>query len=854
MTRVALRGLAQRPLRTFLTSLAIVLGVAMVSAALTVTDTMRSAADSLSTAAYHGTDAVVAAPVKFTDPDADIGGSKTVAASTLARVRAVPGVATATGDVLEQAKIVGRDGKPVGTGPYFGAGYDPSVPGAQGLTPFRLSSGRWASGPGEVVVDPSTASKQHLAIGDQVRVATMGPVRSFRLVGIARFGSVDRLGTATTAIFDLSTAQALFGRRGAFDTVLVAGKPGVSPATLRANLRSALGPGLQVRSAEAQDRFTLNELKSFISILRTILLAMGGVAIVVGAFTIFNALAITIAQRSRELALVRALGAGRGQVLRSVTVEALVIALVASAAGVLVGLALAKGIDALFTASGVSLPTTAMHLAASTVLVAVLVGTLTTLIAGLVPALRATRVAPVAVMREGGAEEHAKLSRRSAVIAAGAFGLGLAALAYGLFASGLSVGERFTALVPGCLVLLLGVAAGSPRAVGPITAVVGWPSRRLGGVAGRLASRNATRNPGRTAATAAALMVGLALVTFVSVLGSGIKASTTGKLEHSVRAQFVLVGTDGWSTIDPASATAVGKLPGVRSVAGLRERPIEVFGQRTQIDGVPPAAFANAYRMSFAEGSQSTFASLSGPGASVGQDFARKHHLKVGSRFTVTTQNARRVTLTVRAIESRPAIEPLGRAPITIAAGTFDKAFPPTDARMTFVSTNGSVPASTVNGAVAQFPGTKAQTPKAYAKDQAGQIDQLLAVLYVLLALAVVVSLFGIVTTLALSVVERTREIGVLRAVGATRRQVRRSVRHEGVVVALIGAILGMAVGLVLAALTTAALASDGMQFSVPVGSLVAFAFVACIAGVLAAVLPARRASRLDVLTALAYQ
>ena len=854
MTRLALRGLVQRPLRTALTALAIVLGVAMVSAAFTVTDTMRSAADSLSTAAYKGTDAVVTAPVAFGNSiDSNIGGAQPIPASALARVRAVPGVGVATGDILENAKLVGRDGKTIGTGPYFGIGLDSRIPGAQRLSPFRLTQGRWATGPSEVVVDPGTMSKEHYRLGDRIRINTSGPARTFTIVGSARFGKVDRLGTATTAVFDLRTAQQLFNRRGSFDDILVAAKPGVTPVALRRDLQRSLGSQFAVRSAEKQDRFTLDGLKQFISILKAILLALGGVAIVVGAFTIFNALAITVAQRTRELALARAMGASRGQVVRSVGLEALVMALVASAIGTLAGLGLAKGITSLFTAFGMDLPSASTSLAGRTVIVAMAVGLITTLLAGLVPAVRATRIAPVEAMREG-TVEHGHIGRKRMIVAAGGIGLGLAILAYGLFGGGMTTSERLIALAPGTLLLLLGVAAGSARAVSPLTTVVGWPARRLGGVAGQLASCNAQRNPGRTAATAAALMVGLALVTFVGVLGSGVRASTVGALNHNLHSQYVVVGSDGFSEIDPAVSRAAAKVPGVQSVATMRQRDVLAFGSQAPLDGVTPAAFARAYSLSWKDGSQSTLASLSGDGAIVRAEYATKHHLNVGDRFSITTQNAKHLSLVVRGIESTPAMEPLGRGPITIALDTFKRTFPPTQDRMAFIAAAPGVSLGSLTHAIHAYPSAKAWTPGAYAKDQGDQINQLLGILYVMLALAVVVSLFGIITTLALSVVERTRELGLLRAVGATRRQVRRSVRHEGVVVSLIGAILGMGVGLVLAGLVTKALSNVGMRFSVPVGSLLAFLIVAALAGVIAAVLPARRAARLNVLGALAHE
>jgi putative ABC transport system permease protein len=853
MIRVALRGMAQRPLRTVLTAIAIVLGVAMMSAAFTATDTMRSAADSLSTDAYKGTDAVVSAPVAFDSSDGDIGGSQPIPASTLERVKQVPGVDVAVGDILEQAKIIGRDGKPVGDGPWFGIGYDAKAPGGEKVNPLKLQQGRWATGPGEVVIDVSTASKQHKSIGDRVSIATDAPAAPFRVVGLARFGTVETLGTASVAVFDLRAAQTLLDRPNGYDDILVTAKPGVSAPVLRAQLKDSLGPRFSVRSAEEQDRFTFDGLKQFVSIIKYILLAFGGIAILVGAFTIFNALSITVAQRTRELALGRALGASRRQVLRSVVAEAFAMGVAASAVGLGLGVLLAKGVMALFTASGIDLPRASLQFETRTVVVSMLVGTIVTVLAGLVPALRATRVAPVEAMREVDVFAAARPSRKTTVAAAVISAIGLAALAYGLFGKGLSAGDRLFGMLGGSLALFVGTGLASPRLVQPISRFVAWPSRRFGGVAGRLASRNTVRNPGRTAGMAAALMIGVALVTFVGVLGHGLKTSATDRIGSSVSASHVLAAEDGYSDFSADAARSVGEVDGVTGVAVLRQREVRAFGKSAQVDSVDPAVFSKAYSYDWKTGSDATLRSLSGNGVLVTDSFAKTHKLKVGSAFSVTAPTGRHVGVVVRGIDKTPAIDVLGMGAITMSASTFARSFPPTPTRLAFVSTNGHVATDSLKGALRAFPGTEVRTTSAFADKQAKELDPLLGMLYVLLGLAIVVSVFGIINTLILSVVERTREIGLLRAVGMSRRQIRRTIRHESVVTALIGAALGIGIGLMLSALVCAALAGDGLVFAIPVGSLVAFVTLSVVLGVLAAALPARRAAKLDVLGALAH-
>ena len=341
MTGAALKGIAGRKLRTALTALAIVLGVAMVSGAYTLTDTMLNAADELSTASYGGTDAVVSAKQAFEQSQDSGFASPTIPASALERVRAVPEVGTAVGDVTDlSTKVIGRDGKPVGGGPWFGAGHDARQPGGSSLNPFDLTGGRWPAGPGEVVLDENTAKKEKYAIGSSVEIKSHGPKQRFEVVGTASFGGVDSLGTATIAIFDLPTAQRLFDKEGELDGVLVAAREGTSAEAVRAELKSAL-PEFRVQSAEDDDRFTLGGLKEFIGVLQKALLAFGGVSLFVGAFIIFNTLSITVAQRAREFAMLRTIGASRRQVLGSVLVEALVVGAIASVLGLFAGLGLA---------------------------------------------------------------------------------------------------------------------------------------------------------------------------------------------------------------------------------------------------------------------------------------------------------------------------------------------------------------------------------------------------------------------------------------------------------------------------------------------------------------------------------
>jgi putative ABC transport system permease protein len=803
MKRVALRGLAARPVRTALTMLAIVLGVAMVSGAFTLTDTMRGAAQSLSSSAYDGTDAVVSTRTAFNVEATDwMAKRPPIGASVLEKVRAVPQVAVAVGDITDvDTKIVGRDGKPVGDGPYFGSGYDAQVKGAQTTTPYRLDSGRWPTGPGEVVIDVATAEKEHYALRSSVRVTTPGAADEYEVVGTTRFGEVKALGTATIAVFDLETAQTLFHKDGAYDSILVAGRDGVPAADVRKAVSDAVGTTAQVQTAKANDRFTLEGLEQFISIIRIVLLVFGFVAIFVGAFTIFNTLSITVAQRSREFGLLRMVGATRRQVLGSVLLEALAIGLLASAVGLAAGFGIAKGLDAIFDSMDIALPDAGMVFASRTVIVAMLVGTLVTLVAGLIPAWRATRVPPVAALR---------------------------------------------AADPGAHKLRL-----PARAVRGLASLIGRPAEKLGGSAGALARRNAMRHPGRTATTASALMIGVALVTLVTVIAQGLRDTTSGTLDKRIAATHVISGADGWSPTDPAVARSVSQAPGITGVTAIRQDVGLAFGDKEVVNSIDPSTAPGKFSFEYASGSEDAVAGLGRDGAIVDEGLATERRLTVGDRLTVTSAKGAKVALTVKAIEKSPVLDALGLGPITIAQGTFEQAFENHRNVITLVSADSG---AAVTSALKPYPDAKSLTKSAYIDSVTADIDSLLAIFYVLLALAVIVSLFGIVNTLVLSTFERTRELGTLRAVGMTRRQIRRMVRHESVITALIGAGLGIALGLGLAAIVTSVFGDEGLTFAVPTGSLIVLTIVAGVAGVLAAIAPARRAARLDVLTALAYE
>jgi putative ABC transport system permease protein len=849
MTRVALRGIAGRKLRTVLTSLAIVLGVAMVTGSFVVTDSISKGFDSVFTAAYERTDAVVSGKALV---DYSASGNATVDESLLARIRDLPEVEAAAGGIMDlaggstAAKLIDRDGEPIQSSgnPTFGFGVDPDQPR---FNPMRLAAGEWASGPDEVVIDEEAAESHGFAVGDRIRVAANGPIRWFRISGIATYGDVSTLGGATFAVFDVPTAQDLLGIDG-FTGISVAAKPGVSQPELLDALRAVAPETVQVKSAAEQAAADKKGIDEFVNFIRAFLLGFGGIALFVGAFVIFNMLSITVAQRTRELATLRTLGASRRQVLRSVVLEALVLGAAASAIGMAAGVGLAKGLTAVFSALGLELPQSDPVYAVRTFLIAGILGIVITVVAGLFPALRATRVPPIAAVREGAVIRRKR--RIGPAMGAIILAVGVVLLGYAVLGGRLGSGSSLLALAGSALLLLVGVATVASRLVAVLARVLGAPSRRLGGAAGRLASENAVRNSARTAATAAALMIGLALVTFVAVLGAGVRDSFQNALDRQFDADYVITSQDGWAPFVPAAGDAAAKADGVTDATSIRSDRGLVGKAQVTVNGIDSATLAGLYRFDWVEGSDATLGRLDGDGAVVKKAFANDNDLAVGERFTLRNPSGEPVELVVAGIYQPPRVgEVLGG--VVMGVDLFDRSFARPQNAFTLVRGSSQ---EALERAVAKFPDAKVATQATYFEDQTSFLGQLLNLLYVLLALSVVVSLFGMVNTLVLSVFERTRELGMLRAIGMTRRQVRRMIRHESVVTALIGAGLGLPLGVFLGAAVTHALGEYGVAFSLPVGSLVAFTVVAVVAGMLAAILPARRASRLNVLAALQYE
>jgi ABC-type antimicrobial peptide transport system permease subunit len=938
MIRFAVKGLAGRKLRSALTALAIVLGVAMVSGTYVLTDTIDRAFSQIFDEAYAGTDAVVTgrgADISFQGLSSQ---DPPIPASLLEPIRALPGVEAAGGAVSDETntKILTKDGKAINTqgAPSFGLGFDTS-PELERFNPLNLLEGRWPRSADEVVIDVGTADRHGYAVGERVEIATLKPRRSFEIVGTARYGELDSLGTATFVVFELAAAQELLNREDQFDAISVAAREGTTPAELVREIEPVIPATARVRSAQLEADEDKDEINEFTSFIEYFLLAFAGIALFVGAFVIFNTLSITVAQRTREFATLRTIGAARRQVLGAVVLEALVIGLLASIAGLFGGLALANGLQALFQALDLDLPRADTVFAPRTVVVSLLVGVLVTLLAGLFPAIRATRVPPIAAVREGATLPPSRLAPLVPWLALTTVALAIALLTYAMFRDELGTADRLLAIAGGVLLLFVGVALLSPRLVRPLASwthpvakwvvvvlsIVVYPAtlafwllrygafstsrprgRRAAALIGgaalslvtlplfllavpvmwlrsrltrfrpewpmevpnvrterqttEIARENARRNPGRTAATAAALMIGLALVTFVAVLANGMKASNRGAIEDQVLADYVVTSQDGFTPFVAAAGDAVGGAAVAELSTSVRSDLGKIGDSDGYVTGIEPGTIAAAYGFDWKEGSAAVLGQLGRNGAILDSDFAEEHDLAVGDTVRLLSGSNRTARVQIKAIYEPPPFYPL-LGSLSIPQDTFDSLYERPRNQFTFVNVPGDPTDETTAAlelAASDYPDAKVQTREAWIDQQDADFNQFLTMLYVLLALSVIVSLFGMVNTLVLSVFERTRELGMLRAVAMTQRQARRMVRHESVITALIGAVLGLPLGVFLAALVTRALQEFEVQFALPVSQLIVFAIVAAIVGIVAAVLPARRAARLNVLQALQYE
>jgi len=839
--KVTVSGLLAHKLRLALTALAIVLGVTFISGTLVLTDTLHATFTTLFGHIYQSVDFEVRGKAAFTGTTGNGAQRKAIPDSLLAPVRAVPGVAAAQGTVGGYAQFVAPDGKAVSTGgaPTIGVSFDPD-PKMSALT---LVQGKTPTTPHDVVMDRGTATKYHFVVGDRVKILLAGPAQTFTLTGIARFGTADNLAGATLAAFWLPTAQQLFDLPGQFNAIDVVTVPGADRATVQRGIAAVLPPGVEVVTGQTVADEQTNAINQALGFFSTALLVFAFISLFVGGFTIFNTFSIIVGQRTRELALLRIVGASRRQVFRSVLLEAGIVGMVASLLGLGLGVLAAVGLEALLRAFGITLPTGPLVFQTRTVVAALVVGIGVTVVSAISPARRAVRIPPVAALADQRSDP-GESSRRRIVLGSVIGIAGCASLAFGLTAPAIQL------VGLGAVLAFLGIGMLAPVVARPMAGALGRPMARLLGTAGRLGRENSIRSPRRTAQTSSALMVGLALVSTIAVFGASVSKSATSSVDNAISADYIItasgVGASGFSN---AVAPAVSAVAGVTAVSTVYSGQFEAGGSVSTLTAVSARDLSQTVILRMDQGT-------GGPALAAGEllvdtTTAKRKHLTVGSVVPVTFARTGSSTVRVGGVYKPNAL--LGS--YVVGDGYFLSHFAAPLPVAVLVQTSGAGSGPALERAVAAYPNVKLQTRAAFEKAQQAQVNQLLGLVYALLALAIVIALIGIVNTLMLSVFERTREIGLLRAVGMRRRQVRAMIRSESVILSLFGAIIGVAVGTALGVAFASSLKDQGItDIVVPVSSLVVFLVLSGLLGLGAASWPARRAAKLDVLAAIATE
>jgi putative ABC transport system permease protein len=838
-----LRGMLAHKLRLVLTTASIALGVAFLAGTLVLTDTMSKAFDQLFGQVSSGTDAVVRTEAAYTQAEGISTSRAPISASVLQQVRKVDGVRAAEGKVSGYALLTDNDGRAVltnGGAPTLGY----SMPADTSLRgDVKLLSGAAPSGPHEVAIDATSAESHDIAIGSTIKVLFRGPTQAFTVVGTVGFGDEKDLGGTTAAYFDAATAQRVLGSPGLFDEVDVSAQPGVSPTELAKRLDAVVPKGAEAVTGATVAKESSDAINSDLKFVGIVLMIFAGVALFVGSFIIWNTFTMIVTQRSREIALLRAVGATRRQVLGSLLTEALLLGAAASAIGIALGFAVAIGLNALMALLGFSLPSTSMQIQPRTIWVSLLVGTVVTVMAALVPALRATRVLPVEALREA-TPGSGKPSWRRAVVGGVIGGLGLTCTLWALYG-----GANIKIFGLGVLGGVVGVMILLPLAARPLAALIAAPLR-FRGLPGELAKQNAMRNPRRTASTAAALMVGLTLVVGMGVFASSLKASFGDVIAGSTNADlFVTASSTQAEGFSPDVIKVVAGVPGVEEISRNGWGQARFDGAGSSYSAIDPATADDLMNLDLSAGS---VVDLGTDGVVVSKSAAKTHSWIVGdvitSDFAATGEHDLRV---VGIYDSKGWIS--DNFIISIAAQTAYAGQQLATAGLVAVE-NGADQGDVqgrITTALADHPDAQVLDQKGYEQVASGFIDQLLKFVTVMLLLAVVIALLGIVNTLVLSVFERTRELGLLRAVGMTRSQVRAMVRWESVVISLIGATAGAALGVGLGLALSQVLKDEGIKaISIPVLQVALYVLAAGVAGVLAAVGPARSAAKVDVLQA----
>jgi len=848
MIRIAWRSLTAHKLRTILTTLAILLGVAMICGTYVLSDQIDRGFKNIFTDAYKGIDVAVARKAKFSGQMT--GATAGLPESMIAQVKGVSGVAgaygfvTGTGAVAVNGKVVSTGGSPT---LFFS--YAPSD-----ISNTTYVQGGPPTATGEVSIIQKLATDQKLHLGSVIDVIAPGGSDKARVVGVFTFGAESSLGGSLIVDTTLADAQRWFNMPGSVSEIDAKAVAGVSSDTLAQRVRAALPAYAEVKTGTQAATDQTKQISDAIGgFLRPVLLSFGGIAVLVGAFIIFNAFSMTVAQRRREFAMLRALGASRRQVLVTITGEALAMGVLASVLGILAGLGIAAGILRLFAVAKIDIPHGGIVLAPRTVVVALAVGIIVTLLSAVIPATRATRVPPMAALQEGAVLPPSRFARFTPYFAGVVAVLGALGIVAGMYGPG-NTTSRLGAIAFGAVLVFVAVAMVSRYIIRPLAGLLGWPLQKVAPVSGRLARDNTVRNPARTAATASALMIGLGVVVFVAVFAQGLKSSFIDSFDRVVRADFIVQGKN-FLPLPSDTATLVQGVAGVQTAAGVEAQQAQIAKKTTAVYGVDPSSFRRIWKFDWVKGGSDALVGQLGTGNAIMEEqTASSLRSGVGKTVDVVTVDGKRAKLKVIGLYRDPIL----LNGVIVSDAGYTSLFGKPQLFMVFAKggpgTSVAQNEAALKSALASVPTADVQTAQQYKDGIVKQVNQLLNLLYGLLAMSVIISLFGIVNTLVLAVFERTREIGLTRAIGMSRRQVRATVRFESVITSIIGAIMGIVVGVVFAWVVTTKFAGQGITFSIPAGQLLAFLIVGVIVGVIAAILPARRAARIDILEAIHYE
>jgi putative ABC transport system permease protein len=843
MLRIALKGILGRKARLVLTSLAVILGTAFLSGTAVFSATLNRTFDNLFSDVFRNVDSYVRSTQVI---EADFGAEERqrIPAELIATIEAVPGVGDVQGDIQAFARIIGKDGQPLGSDgagpPTFGS-VGEEFKGAL----WTISEGKFPSNSTEVALDEASAKAGNYVVGDTVKVVAQAGSREFTLVGIAGYGDVRSPGGATFALFDLATAQEFLAKPGFVDAILISGDGSASDEELAKAINAVIPSSYKTETLTGAEitKETQDQIGSALSFFSILLSTFSYIALGVGSFVIYNVFSISAAQRQRENALLRAIGASKKQVTRALMIESVVVGLFGSTIGLFAGIGLSKALSALLKAASIDLPSGDLVVPSSAIVNTIVVGLIVTVASAWLPARRAGRVPPLAAMRETAIEVVA-LTRRRTI-----FGLALIALGAASIIA-VTNGASNTWLGLGILFVFSGTITLGPVIARPVALLLGKPAEKFRGVTGTMARQNSARNPKRTSRTASPVLIGVALVTAVAALAASISSQIDGVFTQQFKGDYAInTNARGFGGLSPSLADDINTLPEVERATGIGLLTVKIDGKGQYLTTINPATVEGVFDIGLTSG---TYADLTPETIFVSQQYAENNDAKLGDTIAVTLADAQVKSLSIAGIYEFDELAGKYTVSRDLTKDTTVITF---DLGVYIKIKDGVSQESArtaLQAAVDKYGQGTLLSKREYIDSQSGQINQLLGLIYGLLFLSVIIAVVGIIITLLLSVFERQREIGLLRAVGMTKSQVRTTVRWESVITSLLGAVVGIVLGVGLGWVIVYALRDQGLSaFSVPVGTTVSILIMAFVIGVLAAVYPAWRATRVNLLAAI---